>query len=59
MYTHTHTHTHTLYRLIGVMDSVAQLKYSEKRNVLSLLLKEEKVAESLMGEIVPDVGAKV
>ena len=22
-HTHTHTHTHTLYRLVGVMDSVA------------------------------------
>ena len=32
---HTHTDTHTLYRLIEVKDSVAYLKYSEKRNVLS------------------------
>ena len=32
-----HTHTHTLYRLIGAKDNVAQVKYCEKRTVLSLL----------------------
>ena len=32
-HTYTHTHTHTPYRLIGVVDNVALLKYSEKRNV--------------------------
>ena len=37
------THTHTLYRLIGMKDNAALLKYSEKRNVLSWLLKEERV----------------
>ena len=41
----THIHTHTLYRRTGVKDSVASLKYLEKRNVLSLLSKEERVAE--------------
>ena len=44
-----HAHTHTLHRPIGVNDSVALLKDSEKRNALSLLLKEERVAECLMG----------
>ena len=29
-HTHTRTHTHTVYRLIGVKDNVAELKYSEK-----------------------------
>ena len=48
MHMHTHTHTHTLYRPIGVKDNVVQAKYSEKRNVLSWLLKEERVAECLM-----------
>ena len=54
-HTHTHTHMHTLCRLIGVKDN------SEKRNVLSLLLKEERVTRvpDVLGEIVPDVGAKV
>ena len=63
MHTHTHTHTHThrythmhahthacthiLYRQMVVKDSVAQLKYS-KRNVSSLVLKEEREAEFLM-----------
>jgi len=57
-HTHTHTHacmcvrvhthtTHTLYILIGVKDNVA-LRYSKKKNVLSLLLKEERAAECLM-----------
>ena len=43
MNTHTHnarTHARTLYRLIGVKDNVAEPKYSEKRNVLSLLIAE-------------------
>ena len=35
------------------------MKYSEKRNVLSLLLREERAAEwpDVLGEIVPGVGA--
>ena len=40
-------HTHTLYIPIGVKDNVA-LRYSKKRNVLSLLLKEERAAKCLM-----------
>ena len=44
---HTHACTHILYRQMVVKDSVAQLKYST-RNVLSLVLKEERVAECLM-----------
>ena len=43
-HTHAHAHAHTLYRLIKMKDSIANLKYSEKRNVLSLFLKEERVA---------------
>ena len=47
-HTQTHkricTHAHTFYRWIGVKDSVAWLKYLEKRNVLSLLLKKERIA---------------
>ena len=41
--------------------SIPMPEYSEKRNVLSLHLKEERVAECLMpwGKYVPDVGTEV
>ena len=39
-------------------DNVARPKYSENGNVLSLLLKEERVPE-VLGESVPDVRAEV
>ena len=42
MHMHTHTQTHC------TKNSVALLKYLEKRNVLSLTLKEERVAENLI-----------
>ena len=50
-HTHTHTHTthmtHTLHTLIRGEGQRCLAKFSEKRNVFSLLLKEERVAECL------------
>ena len=60
-HTHTHTHARTLYILIGVKDSDTLLECSEKRNVLRLPLKEERVAEcphDVLRDIVTDVGAR-
>ena len=54
---HMHTHTHALYRLIGVKDNV---KYSEKRNVLSWLLNcmcEKTAVSDVSREVVPDNGS--
>ena len=50
---HTHTHTHTCehtntIQTVGAKDSITQLKCSEKRNVMSLFLKEGRVVECLM-----------
>ena len=60
-HTHTRTHTHTHTVQIKVKDGVAELKYSEKSNVFSLLLKEERIAErpTVWGVIVPDAGTEV
>ena len=53
----THTHTHTLIHVrahkhytdtVEAKDSITQLICSEKRNVLCLFLKEERVVECLM-----------
>ena len=54
-HTHTHTHTHTLYRLIGVKDNVAYLKYLE----LAFEGRETSRVPDVLGEIVPDEGAKM
>ena len=45
-YAHTQTHTNNI-QTTGVKDSVAQLKYSERRNVFILFLKEEGVVVRL------------
>ena len=44
---YTHTHSHCTDQL-GVKDNAAELKLSEKRNVLHLFLKEERAAECPM-----------
>ena len=55
-HTHTHTHTHTLYRLIGVKDHTAQLKYLEKKNALSFVFEGRKSSRlpKVLGKVVPD-----
>ena len=48
MHTYTHTHAHTLYRLMGWKTMLLNSDICVKRNVLSLLLKEEREAECFM-----------
>ena len=51
--------TNTMYT-VGVKDSVTQLKCAQKRNVLSLFLKEGRVGEcNILVEVVPDVRTKI
>ena len=56
---HARTHTHT-HKLLRAEDSIAQLKCSETRNVLSLFLKEESSRVfGVFREVAPDVRTEV
>ena len=60
-YVHTYTHVRAraqahknTIQTVWMKDSITQLKCSEKRNLLSLFLKERRVSD-VFGEVVPDV----
>ena len=67
-HTHIHTHTHThkcadtnTIQTVGAKDNT-QMKYLEKRNVLSLFLKEGRKrirVSDILGLVVPDMRTKM